>query len=330
MTDKEFDLIEHNVLEYKRTGNKDLVRKFYTKIFPPYLDITEPHYGALRELYEIYLETAKEPETDFDVDVCEKERMKQAKSIRKGKIWDVDWKSSIMAKRKLIDISNEWKAICLLMKDPTKELELDWDDMEVHNLAVRSIINYTCNCNNKTLYRKLCELKATIKEVLQIIEDNGWVIESNKYKNLTTKTGYVVEGGERVHFNAVYNIADMLDDWVSWITLLEEEFADNPTDAQESNTAQDEVKKRGGNSFKGLIQYEDKAKLLKRLHSLIDGNKGKRVGLVLNRAYYDKLISAIPTQEEFKSEFKLIGSWQAIHKYTSNHENDIADIVIFE
>lgn len=81
--------------------------------------------------------------------------------------------------------------------------------------------------------------------------------------------------------------------------------------------------------FRGLIQYEDKEKLLKRLHSLIDGNKGKRVGLVLNRAYFDKLITAIPTQGEFKSEFELIGTWQGIYKYTSQHENDIADIVIF-
>lgn len=265
----------------------------------------------------------------WNMDAYDKQLTEWAKDIRIGEIEDVDWGSPIVAMGKITDITNEWKAICSLMKDPTAELDLDWDWMEVSNLVVSSVINYTCNCNNKTLYRKLCELKSIIKEVLQIIEDNNWVIENKKYKNITTKIGYIVEHGERFRFKSVYNIANMLEDWIMQITLLEECFADNPTDAQ-GREVKDEVKKRGGNSFKGLIQYEDKDKLLKRLHALIDGNSGKRVGLVLNRAYYDKLISHIPTQEEFKSEFKLIGSWQAIHKYTSNYDNDISDIVIFE
>lgn len=110
-------------------------------------------------------------------------------------------------------------------------------------------------------------------------------------------------------------------------SLKEQNTAMNSQTIRQLNTKQ---KRKINEDFKGLILYNDKEKLLNRLHKLIDGNGGKRVGLVLNRAYYDKLISSIPTQGEFKSEFRLYGSWQAIYKYTHNHDNDIADIKIFE
>lgn len=82
--------------------------------------------------------------------------------------------------------------------------------------------------------------------------------------------------------------------------------------------------------FRGIIQYEDKEKLIMRLHSMIDGKGGKDVGLVLNRALTDHYLTRLPHQDEFTSEFELIGSWQGIHKYANgDYVYDIADIIIF-
>lgn len=75
-------------------------------------------------------------------------------------------------------------------------------------------------------------------------------------------------------------------------------------------------KGRNVKSFRDLIQYKDPERLLKRLHELIDENKGKDVGVVLLKCLKEKYIMRIPTEEEFKSEFKLCGQWRSITTYT--------------
>ena len=85
--------------------------------------------------------------------------------------------------------------------------------------------------------------------------------------------------------------------------------------------------------FRNIIQYEDKDKLLFRLHQLIDGRKGADVGAVLLNARINNYITRNPTKKEFKSEFQLMGSWSAITNYMSDNRANALDrankIVIF-
>ena len=87
-------------------------------------------------------------------------------------------------------------------------------------------------------------------------------------------------------------------------------------------------------SFRDIIQYKDKDKLLERLHKLIDRKKGADVGAVLLNAWYiNPYLTRRPTQAEFESEFELIGSWSAISNYLSETNQNAIDlankIVIF-
>lgn len=78
-------------------------------------------------------------------------------------------------------------------------------------------------------------------------------------------------------------------------------------------------------SIRNIIQYEDKDKLLERLHKLIDGKGGADVGAVFLKAKLDGYITRTPTQKEFRSEFELIGSWQGISNYfNENSENALS------
>lgn len=85
--------------------------------------------------------------------------------------------------------------------------------------------------------------------------------------------------------------------------------------------------------FRKIIQYEDRKRLLDRLHELINGKSGADVGAVLLNARQKKYITRNPTKKEFESEFELIGSWSAIKKYlnpnTPTAESNAEAIVIF-
>ncbi len=81
-------------------------------------------------------------------------------------------------------------------------------------------------------------------------------------------------------------------------------------------------KKKDKSCFADIVQYHDKEKLIKRLHELIDGKGGADVGSVLFKASEDRLLTRVPTQAEFKSEFTLIGGWSAIHNYMVFEPND--------
>ena len=79
------------------------------------------------------------------------------------------------------------------------------------------------------------------------------------------------------------------------------------------NTIEKSAKKKP--TFADLIQYQDKERLLWRLHILIDGQGGANVGSVIAKAIWDGYLKKEPTKEEYKSEFNLIGSWEGIRKY---------------
>lgn len=87
-------------------------------------------------------------------------------------------------------------------------------------------------------------------------------------------------------------------------------------------------------SFRSIIQYKDPDKLLNRLHQLIDGRSGADVGCILLKAKQENYIIKNPTRKQFLSEFKLIGTWQAITNYLSDNNQNALDranrIVIFE
>ena len=85
--------------------------------------------------------------------------------------------------------------------------------------------------------------------------------------------------------------------------------------------------------FRSIIQYEDKERLLDRLHALIDGKQGADVGAVLLKAKKEKYLMKCPNEKEYVSEFTLVGSWAAIKKYlntnTPTAEGNADNIVIF-
>lgn len=95
-----------------------------------------------------------------------------------------------------------------------------------------------------------------------------------------------------------------------------------------------EKKKHSTPNFLHLILHTEPKKLLERLHRLIDEKSGAEVGAVLMRAQQKGYLSKVPTQAEFRSEFALVGKWNAIHNYMNdNNEKALAKankIIIFE
>lgn len=133
-------------------------------------------------------------------------------------------------------------------------------------------------------------------------------------------------------YGQLYDIAEFYYDkyvsylsdkpWVENIKLKtkqeskKEECKANTT--SETNKPKDTVKK----NFTYIIQDNNKPRLLKRLHSLIDGKRGADVGAILLKAYLDGYLMRVPTQAEYESEFNLIGSWEAIRKYLDKESNN--------
>ncbi|MCH4147097.1 MAG: hypothetical protein LKG25_00785 [Prevotella sp.] len=87
-------------------------------------------------------------------------------------------------------------------------------------------------------------------------------------------------------------------------------------------------------TFDSIIQYDDKEKLKKRLHFLIDDKGGAMVGAVMFKACQKGYISKAPSRKEFESEFKINGSWEAISKYmrvtNPNAGVKSSNVIIFE
>lgn len=93
------------------------------------------------------------------------------------------------------------------------------------------------------------------------------------------------------------------------------------------------VNKTNKSVFSDIIQYEDKERLLKRFHELIDGRKGADAGSVILKALIEKYITRLPKQKEYELEFGIIGSWSAIHNYMNENSLNALErarkIVIF-
>lgn len=90
-----------------------------------------------------------------------------------------------------------------------------------------------------------------------------------------------------------------------------------PKNAQESHR-NDPQRAKGGRptniSFETLIMQQNKEKVLKRLHDLVDGHKGRRVALVMRVCVKLGIISH-PTWTPIEHEFKNIGKSKGFYKY---------------
>ena len=95
-----------------------------------------------------------------------------------------------------------------------------------------------------------------------------------------------------------------------------------------------EKKKHSTPNFLHLILHSEPKKLLERLHQLIDRKSGAAVGAVLLRAQQKGYLIKVPTQAEFRSEFALVGKWNAIHNYMNDNSTKALakanKIIIFE
>lgn len=82
--------------------------------------------------------------------------------------------------------------------------------------------------------------------------------------------------------------------------------------------------------FCDLIQGDNKNDILLRLHNCIDGKGGKDVAAIMLRAKDDRLISRLPNEKEFRSEFSNITTkWRAISTYLNpNHYPDYSSVKI--
>lgn len=69
-------------------------------------------------------------------------------------------------------------------------------------------------------------------------------------------------------------------------------------------------------TFDSIIQTDVNIEAFKNdLHKKIDGKKGKSVAVVLRKALKEVLITRLPTEAEYKSEFVLHGRWRSISQY---------------
>ena len=81
-------------------------------------------------------------------------------------------------------------------------------------------------------------------------------------------------------------------------------------------------------TFITLIKHSQPALVLQRLHELMDNRGGLYVAAVLMKGYWqDKILTRLPTQKEFMSEFLLSGSWRSVSKYLKKDEKQTPQTV---
>ncbi len=114
---------------------------------------------------------------------------------------------------------------------------------------------------------------------------------------------------------------------LSALSVLTEYKRNTPVnEPQQEQEHQAKTPQRRKKTFRDIVQYgeteDDKTKLIRRLHVLIDGQSGAAVGAVLLNAFHiNPYLREIPTKSVYESEFGLIGSWSAIRKYLNDNDN---------
>lgn len=132
---------------------------------------------------------------------------------------------------------------------------------------------------------------------------------------------------EDQHWKAAYEMEKVKNDYL--ITLLKQNGISIP-DLSMGIPLPSSNGEKHEKTFKSLLQTNDIAGTLKKLHSKIDGKGGKDVAMVLLRAKSDTIISRLPTGKEFNSEFtNITGVWRSISYYLNpNNPVDYSSVTI--
>ena len=86
--------------------------------------------------------------------------------------------------------------------------------------------------------------------------------------------------------------------------------------------------KKPAKQFIDLIKHPQKNMVLKRFHELIDNRGGQYVAAVLMKGYWkDRILTKLPTQNEFTSEFQLHGAWRSISTYLKKDSTKTAQSI---
>lgn len=134
----------------------------------------------------------------------------------------------------------------------------------------------------------------------------------------------------------IYIYADNVsnrEDFLSEV-LVASMLSDSDNDYYEKIETHYEIVSLQETCFSDIIQYEDKKKLLKRLHQLIGNTYGAHAGAIIQKAKLDGYLMGYPTQKDFEKEFGLKGTWQAVQNYFNENSQKALDksnkIVIFD
>lgn len=164
-------------------------------------------------------------------------------------------------------------------------------DIKAYNFTIDDIDILDLLINKERAYFALYPTLINVK-----LHDKEW----NKYSVLCGKIQ-----------ETIYLIVKQYNKRLAESGLLKD---DNSKHKEVIPNQKEEVKK--DTSFRSLIQYEDKDKLLERLHFLIDPNpkKGSLIAAIIQKAYIDGHILELPNEATFRSEFKLDCTWEAVRK----------------
>lgn len=202
------------------------------------------------------------------------------------------------------------------------------------------------------LVKDLCDFmiddgSIDLSKVLQRIFDECMDINCGKHGDI--KDGVLTEERQDIVDRILFNVSSIcweIQCYWNYINAPQSTIIDGM--GQQGENTKKKERKCHKNTFEDIVQYskvedgEDIGKklVLERLHYLIDGKTGKAVGLVIRKAWIDKLITDFPTMDTFKTEFVINtdngkgekSNWEAIRKYFGREkiEYDIKanDIII--
>ena len=198
--------------------------------------------------------------------------------------------------------------------DPSFMCEYDFRD------AVGAALNFTTN--HSVMYNKIVSIKQQSETVLNRYKKIFW----NKYYYILDLPQYFIKQATYYLDNAEPPQQFIQSEQALVPCGLNNGQLPQPTAAVQQ-TANDEpkIKAKPKPTFASIIQHSNREQVLERLHGLIDGRRGADVGAVLLKARLDGYLTRNPTRAEFRSEFNLIGTWQAIVNYMSDNNENALD-----
>ena len=163
--------------------------------------------------------------------------------------------------------------------------------------------------DNKELFNVLCKLES----------------KNYAFTVLTHLEGVVHWTNTRI--SEVYKMLCELSDFAGMTE--QEKVTESSSITRKKSTRKEKIY-----NFSDIIQYHDKKELLERLHFLIDGRGGAAVGAVIQKAKMDGYLTRYPYEGDFRQEFEVKGSWNAISNYFNEGDNKClaksADVIIFK